>query len=56
MKHGKNPTVAQKRLLKSFGLVPENWLIVKHTPDYLTVQHRVSGQVRSVTLREEDEE
>lgn len=53
MKHGKNPTVAQKRLLKSFGLVPENWLIVKHTPDYLTAQHRVSGQVRSINLKED---
>lgn len=55
MKHGKNPTVAQKRLLKSLGLVPENWLIVKHTPMYLTVEHRISGEVRSITLKEEDE-
>ena len=37
MKHGKNPTVAQKRLLKNLGFVPEDWLIVKHTPDFLTV-------------------
>ena len=55
MKHGKNPTVAQKRLLKSLGLVPANWLIVKHTPDYLTVEHRVSGEVRSIGLQEDKE-
>ena len=54
MKHGKNPTVAQKRLLKNLGLVPENWLIVKHTPDFITVQHRVSEKTKSITLREED--
>ncbi len=55
MKHGKNPTVAQKRLLKSLDLVPENWLIVKHTPDFLTVEHRVSGDVRSINLKEDKE-
>ena len=54
MKHGKNPTVAQKRLLKKLGLVPENWLIVKHTPDYLTVQHRVGGEVRSINFKEDN--
>lgn len=53
MKHGKNPTVAQKRLLKNLGLVPENWLIVKHTPDFLTVGHRVSGAVRSINFKED---
>lgn len=52
MKHGKNPTVAQKKLLKSLGLVPENWLIVKHTPDFLTVEHRISGAVRSINMKE----
>ena len=55
MKHGKNPTVAQKRLLKNLGLVPENWLIVKHTPQYLTVAHRVSGDVRSINFKEDKE-
>ena len=55
MKHGKNPTVAQKRLLKSLGLVPENRLIVKHTPQYLTVEHRVSGDVRSINFKEDKE-
>lgn len=55
MKHGKNPTVAQRKLLKSLGLVPETWLIVKHTPDVLTVEHRISGSVRSVNFKEDKE-
>ena len=55
MKHGKNPTVAQRKLLKSLGLVPENWLIVKHTPDFLTVEHRISGAVRSIDIKEDKE-
>ena len=54
MKHGKNPTVAQKRLLKNLGLVPESWLIVKHTPQFLTVENRISGDVRSINFKEDN--
>lgn len=54
MKHGKNPTVAQKKLLKSLGLVPENWLIVKHAPDNLTVDHRISGAVRNINMEDKE--
>ena len=55
MKHGKNPTVAQKKLLKNLGLAPVDWLIVKHTPQFLTVEHRVSGDVRSINFKEDKE-
>lgn len=48
MKHGKNPTVRQKKLLTTLRLNYENWLIVKDTPDILTVVHRVSGKQRTL--------
>ena len=47
MKNGKRPTVAQKKLLKAMGLIPENWLIVKNEPDRMTVVHRHSGERRT---------
>lgn len=53
MKHGTRPTRAEKKTLKEWGLVPENWLVVKHTPDYMTVEHRHSGEVRTITLKED---
>ena len=41
MKHGKRPTVAER-----------NWLVVKHTPELLTICHRFSEQLKHITLRE----
>ena len=52
MKHGKRPTVREKKALYGHGLNPDEWLIVKRTPDFLTVEHRVSGAVRSITTGE----
>ena len=40
MKHGKKPTVNQCKFIKSHGLVPENWLVVKDTPDIMLIVHR----------------
>ena len=48
MKNGKRPTVAQKKILKNMGLIPENWLIVKNEPDRMTVVHRHNGELRTV--------
>lgn len=48
MKHGKNPTVKQKKLLTALKLNYENWLIVKDTPDILVIVHRISGEQRSI--------
>lgn len=42
MKNGKKPTLRQKKEMRSHGLVPENWLVVKDTPDTLEVVSRVS--------------
>lgn len=40
MKNGRTPTLAQKKLLKSHGLDPEEYLIIKNTPDVLEVISR----------------
>lgn len=42
MKNGKKPTLQQKLLMRSHGLIPENWLVVKNTPEYLEVVSRAS--------------
>ena len=42
MKNGKKPTLKQKLLMRSYGLQPDNWLIVKNTPEYLEVVSRMS--------------
>ena len=52
MKHGKRPTVAERKIISSWGLNAENWLVVKHTPEILTICHRISEQQRHITLRE----
>lgn len=42
MKNGKRPTLQQKKLMRSHGLVPENWLVVKNTQEFLEVVSRTS--------------
>ena len=44
MKHGKRPTVRQKKLMATWRLNPEDWLIVKDTADSMTVVHRLSDK------------
>lgn len=46
MKHGKKPTVTQKKLLQSAGMVWKEWLAVVDLPDVLIVKHRISGVTR----------
>lgn len=40
MKNGKTPTLAQKKFLRSHGLLPEAWLVIKDTPEYMEVVSR----------------
>lgn len=42
MKNGKKPTRNQKIMLKSHGLIPDNWLIVKNLPNSLLIVSRNS--------------
>lgn len=51
MKHGKNPTVSQKKHIKSLGLNPENWLVSRDNNDELVLIHRLSGRTRTLKRR-----
>ena len=42
MKHGKNPTREQKKLMQKWKMDPANWLVVKDTPTEMVVVHRYS--------------
>ena len=55
MKHGKNPTVSEKKIMQSWGLIVDNWLVVKHTTKQLLVVHRLSGKTRPIPLTVEEE-
>ena len=49
MKHGKNPTVRQKKLMTAWHLNYENWLVVKDTSTEMVIVHRNTGQIRAIT-------
>lgn len=55
MKHGKKPTKAQKIILKERHLNPDNWLIVKNTPEEMVVVHRYTSATRSIRLKRKEE-
>lgn len=46
MKHGRNPTMAQKARIKSLRLNPEHWLVTKDCPTCFELVHRVTGKTR----------
>ena len=48
MKHGKKPTVSQRDFIKSKGLNPENYLVVKDTPDLMHLVHRLSDKTTRI--------
>ena len=48
MKNGKKPNRAQKNIIKSWKLVPTDWLVTKHTSTEMHLQHRYSPK----TIRE----
>jgi hypothetical protein len=54
MKHGKNPTVKQKKLMTEWHLNYENWLVVKDTPTEMEIVHRVSGKIRVIKKGERE--
>lgn len=54
MKHGKRPTVAQCKLMQAFHLNPQNWLVVKDTPETMTIVFRHSDkEIRELPKRKE---
>lgn len=48
MKHGKNPTVSQKKLMASWGLNAKEWLVSKDTSTEMVVVHRHTDTVRTI--------
>ncbi|MBQ7737310.1 MAG: hypothetical protein IJT62_05680 [Oscillospiraceae bacterium] len=51
MKHGKAPTVEQKKLMQKHRLNPENWLVVKNQPDRLVIVSRWNDKTMRVIQR-----
>lgn len=52
MKHGKKPTVAQRKFIKVNGLNSENWLVVKDTPTEMILVHRLSDRTMRTIHKE----
>ena len=48
MKHGKKPTVAQRKFIQMNGLIAENWLIVKDQPERMELVHRYSDKTTRI--------
>lgn len=48
MKHGKRPTVAQKKLISKWRLNPDNWLVTKHTSTEMHIVHRLTNSQRII--------
>ena len=40
MKHGKKPTVAQRKLMQKWKVNVQDWLVVKDEPSQMTLVHR----------------
>ena len=48
MKHGKKPTVAQKKIIAQWHLNPKDWLVSKNTIYEMVVVHRHTGAARKL--------
>ena len=46
MKHGKNPTKAQKRIMTYYRLCYQDWLVTKCTDKELHIVHRYTDTQR----------
>ena len=48
MKHGKKPTVAQRKQIQQMNLDPAVWLVVKDTPEKMELVHRYSDKTKRI--------
>lgn len=48
MKHGKKPTLRQKKLMQAARLNYEHWLVVKDTAMEMVIQNRDTDRVRMI--------
>lgn len=54
MRQGKKPTAKQRKLISSFRLNWENWLVVKEDMDTITIRHRLSDKERTLPKWRDD--
>ena len=50
MKHGKNPTKAQKRIIAYYKLDPADWMVSKATDKQLCLVHRYTDKIRWIDM------
>ena len=48
MKNGKNPTVAQRKLMQKWKLDSSMWLVVKDTPMEMHLVHRHFSRTKKI--------
>lgn len=48
VKHGKKPTVEQRKAITAAGLDWREWLVVSNLPDTLIIQNRGTGATRVI--------
>ena len=51
MKNGKKPTNSQREFIKSKKLNPENWLVVKDTPEEMVLISRKNAEEKVSKLK-----
>lgn len=52
MKNGKNPTVAQRKLMQKWKLDSSMWLVVKDTPTEMYLVHRHFERTKKIIRKE----
>ena len=48
MKHGKRPTVKQKKLMCELGIHFDNYLVERETTDELVIVSRLTGKTETI--------
>lgn len=56
MKHGKKPTVSQRKLIQKWNLDPAVWLVTKDTPERMELVHRHSDKTTRIIPKGEKED
>lgn len=48
--NGRNPTLAEKIIIKTWHLNCDNYLVLKHTTKELHIKHRLNDMVKKIPL------
>lgn len=52
MKQLRKPTVAQRKLIKSKRLNPDNWMVERDTPEKIVLVHKYSDSTKRIIAKE----